>query len=231
MNPPLPEAYLLMRRHAGHQRWWPGETPLEICLGAILTQNTNWQNVERAINALKANRVLNLPDLQSLPVETLAEFIRPAGYFNVKARRLKAFFAAVFHRHHGSLDSLLRQDTAVLRRELLAIKGIGPETADSMLLYAGNHPSFVVDAYTMRIFARHRWIDAEADYDSVKKLCETALAAASDVIDYWQDFHAQIVHVGKHYCRKKTPLCDLCPLNGLLPDDDRPPAAVSPDRP
>ena len=220
MEPPLATSYQLMHRHAGHQNWWPGETPLEICIGAILTQNTQWTNVERAIGNLKEAGALDLDTLHRIDVPTLAGHIRPAGYFNVKARRLKAFVNHVCLHHDASLDSLFDGSTAAVREELLGIKGIGPETADSMLLYAGDHASFVVDAYTRRIFLRHGWIGEDADYHDIQALCRTHLhpPAQEQLLDYWQDYHAQVVMVGKNYCRPRNPLCDRCPLRSLLPN-------------
>ena len=153
----LRRAYDLMRARFGHQHWWPGETPFEVCVGAILTQNTAWTNVERAIANLKAARVLEPEKLFALPETKLAELIRPAGYFNVKARRLRSFLRVLVETFGGDLDRLFAGETSVVRERLLAIHGVGPETADSLLLYAGGHHSFVIDAYTKRIFQRHGW--------------------------------------------------------------------------
>jgi len=217
--PALRRAYQLMRARFGHQHWWPGETPFEVCVGAILTQNTSWTNVERAIANLKAARMLDAKKMLALPEAELARLIRPAGYFNVKARRLRAFLRVLVGEWDGELASLFDGKTATVRARLLDINGIGPETADSLLLYAGGHHSFVVDAYTKRIFSRHQWSPAEADYDEVKALCESSLdeKPGSKQLDYWQDYHAQLVMVGKHYCRKREPRCDECPLRRLLP--------------
>src|SRR5512140_3507359 len=151
----LRRAYRLMHGHFGHLHWWPGETPFEVCVGAILTQNTSWSNVERAIANLKAARVLEAKKLFALSESNLATLIRPAGYFNVKARRLRSFLRVLVEEYGGSLKRLLAGDTAAVRERLLAIHGVGPETADSMLLYAGGHHRFVIDAYTKRIFQRH----------------------------------------------------------------------------
>jgi endonuclease-3 related protein len=223
----LRRAYALMRVRAGHQRWWPGETPIEVCVGAILTQNTAWSNVERAIANLKAARVLEPGKLFALPEAKVAELIRPAGYFNVKARRLRSFLRVLVETFGGDLNKLFTGETSVVRERLLAIHGIGPETADSMLLYAGGHSSFVIDAYTKRIFSRHGWSwKAEnkkakpGGYDELKKLYETALNQKSGAsrLDYWQDYHAQLVMVGKHFCRTHAPRCDECPLKPLLPN-------------
>jgi len=215
----LRRAYDLMHARFGHQHWWPGETPFEVCVGAILTQNTSWSNVERAIACLKSAGVLEARKMFSLPEAELARLIRPAGYFNVKARRLRAFLQVLIEEHHGELRRLFAGNTTTVRQRLLQISGIGPETADSLLLYAGGHPSFVVDAYTKRIFIRHRWCSANADYEQLKALCESALdhKPATERLDYWQDYHAQLVMVGKHFCRKAAPRCDDCPLRSLLP--------------
>ena len=222
----LRRAYELMRAHFGHQHWWPGETPFEVCVGAILTQNTAWSNVERAIANLKAARVLSPERLSALREARLAEWIRPTGYFNVKARRLRSFLRVLLEAHGGDLDRLFAGETSTVRERLLAVDGIGPETADSMLLYAGGHHSFVIDAYTKRIFLRHKWCGPEADYDDLKGLCEASLNPAAYFakyavqLDYWQDYHAQLVMVGKHFCRPGEPLCNGCPLQSLLPRQD-----------
>jgi len=153
----LRRAYQLMLARFGHQRWWPGDTPFEVCVGAILVQNTSWTNVERAIANLKSARVLEPRALFDLPEAKLAELIRPAGYFNVKAQRLRAFLRVLVQDYDALLSKLMRGETSMVRDRLLGINGIGPETADSMLLYAGGHHSFVIDAYTKRIFERHEW--------------------------------------------------------------------------
>ena len=223
----LRRAYKLMRSRFGHQHWWPGETPFEVCAGAILTQNTAWTNVERAIANLKKARVLKPEKLFELPESKLAQLIRPAGYFNVKARRLRSFLRVLVGEFSGDLERLFAGKTTIVRERLLAVNGIGPETADSMLLYAGDHCSFVIDAYTKRIFERHNWSPKSAvhspkssdSYDEVKALCESALNQKTGAarLDYWQDCHAQLVMVGKHFCRTRAPRCDECPLKPLLP--------------
>jgi endonuclease III related protein len=223
----LRRAYELMRAHFGHQHWWPGETPFEVCVGAILTQNTAWTNVERAIANLKAARVLEPAKLFALSEARLANLIRPAGYFNVKARRLRSFLRVLVEDYNGDLRRLFAGETRAVRARLLVINGIGPETADSMLLYAGGHHSFVIDAYTKRIFQRHGWSPRSqvpnpksADsYDDLKALCESALNQRTGAarLDYWQDYHAQLVMAGKHFCRTRASLCEQCPLKPLLP--------------
>ena len=235
--PHLRQAYKLMRARFGHQHWWPGETPFEVCVGAILTQNTAWTNVERAIANIKAARVLEPGKLFALPELKLAELIRPAGYFNVKARRLHSFLRVLVETFGSDLNRLFAGDTAVVRERLLAIHGIGPETADSLLLYAGGHHSFVIDAYTKRIFQRHDWSHSEGrrqkaegrnpksadSYDELKRLCESALnqKRGAQRLDYWRDYHAQLVMVGKHFCRTRAPRCGQCPLKPLLPSVSR----------
>ncbi|MBM3881725.1 MAG: endonuclease III domain-containing protein [Verrucomicrobia bacterium] len=208
-----------MRGHYGHLSWWPGETPFEVCVGAILTQNTSWKNVERAIQNLKAEGLLEPRRLYGLPVDQLAVRLRPAGYFNVKARRLREFLRVLVDGHGGDLDRLFAGRTVEVRERLLAIRGVGPETADSMLLYAGGHHSFVVDAYTKRIFLRHGWCSATARYDELQRLCAGALSQKTGDrrLDYWQDYHAQLVIVGKDFCRGRGPRCAGCPLESLLP--------------
>jgi len=221
----LRRAYELMRAHFGHQHWWPGETPFEVCVGAILTQNTSWSNVERAIGNLKAAGVLDPRRLYALEERQLAEFICPAGYFNVKARRLRSFLRVLVEGYAGKLKRLFAGDTAEVRARLLGINGIGPETADSMLLYAGGHHSFVIDAYTKRIFHRHGWCGMEADYHELQELCRNSLnhQAEKRRLDYWQDYHAQIVMVGKHYCRGRAAKCEACPLREMLKSEVRSP--------
>jgi endonuclease-3 related protein len=214
-----------MRGRFGHQHWWPGDTPFEICVGAILTQNTNWTNVERALANLKAAGVLEARPLFSLPEAELARLLRPAGYYHVKARRLRAFLAVLVDEFDGRVDKLLAGPKNVVRARLLAVSGIGPETADSLLLYAGAQLSFVIDAYTRRVFARHGWAAIDAGYDELQALCEQVLVDGhpSDRLDYWRDYHAQLVRVGKEFCRSQKPRCDACPLATLLPASQKSP--------
>jgi len=150
----------------------------------------------------------------------LGQLIRPAGYFNVKARRLRAFLRVLIEQFGGDLERFFAGETGEVRERLLRINGIGPETADSMLLYAGKHHSFVIDAYTKRIFHRHGWCGAEVEYPELQELCQSSLnhKPAEDRLDYWQDFHAQVVMVGKHYCRSRNAACEQCPLRDLLPE-------------
>ncbi len=223
----LRKAYQMLFAANGHQQWWPGETPFEVCVGAILTQNTAWSNVERAICNLKQKRVLTPRRMYALPHSELADLIRPAGYFNVKATRLRNFLQTLIVDYGASIKRLFVGETQAVRSRLLNINGIGPETADSMLLYAGEHASFVIDAYTKRIFQRHNWWhgnqgtkgNSRSEYDSLQALCEGSLnqTRESERLDYWQDFHAQLVMIGKDYCRPRNPDCKHCPLAPLLP--------------
>jgi endonuclease-3 related protein len=213
-------AYSSMREYYGHQHWWPGETPFEVCVGAILTQNTNWTNVEKAIRNLKVSSVLAPEKLYALQEKELAALIRPSGFFNIKARRLRAFLKVLCLDFCGNIELLFDGTRDQVRQRLLDINGIGPETADSMLLYAGGHASFVIDAYTKRIFARHGWCDKEIEYESLREQFEKHLHEddLGKRIDLWQDYHAQLVNIGKYFCHKKMPLCISCPLGPMLPD-------------
>lgn len=194
----------------GPQHWWPGETPLEVIVGAVLTQNTAWTNVERAIANLKAADALDWHRLHRMSHAQLAELIRPAGYFNIKAKRLKNLVKWIVDRFDGDLDAMFALPTSTLREELLSINGIGRETADSILLYAGRHTTFVVDAYTARILKRHGLIDDEADYEIIKDVFESHLPADEPLFN---EYHALLVQVGKRCCRPRDPRCDECPLN------------------
>jgi endonuclease-3 related protein len=229
--------YQAMLARFGNQHWWPGQTPLEICVGAILTQNTNWTNVEKAILNLKAAGRLDVEALHAMRPTDLAELIRPAGYFNIKAKRLKNFIRHVHERHGGDLEALLglpgqtgadnatgpglskpppapSRSVSALREELLSINGIGRETADSIVLYAAGRATFVVDAYTCRILLRHFLIAPEDDYEAIKELMESNLPTE---VPLWNDYHAQLVAVGKTYCRP-TARCPGCPLERFAHD-------------
>jgi len=204
--------YRALFRHFGPQHWWPGRTRLEMCVGAILTQNTAWINVKHAIRNLRKARALNLAALHAVPLAQLAAWIRPAGYFNVKARRLRAFTTLVAERFGGKLEKLLALPTVQLRATLLEVKGIGPETADSIVLYAAERPVFVVDAYTRRFLQRHDWIGAKAPYDEIAALFAARLPCA---VALFNEYHALIVALGKLFCRPR-PLCKKCPLRRWL---------------
>jgi endonuclease-3 related protein len=208
VKPPVRAVYRALHRHFGPQRWWPARTRFEMMVGAILTQNTAWTNVERAIAELRRRRVLTPRALHDVPPATLAGWIRPAGTPTVKARRLRAFTTWVMEAHGGSLTRALRAPAAELRRALLSIHGIGPETADCMVLYAARRPVFVVDAYTRRFLQRHGWLAGAPSYDDVAALFTRALPADAAL---YNEYHALIVALGKSYCRA-TPRCGECPL-------------------
>jgi endonuclease-3 related protein len=207
----LNEIYQLLFERFGPQHWWPGETQFEIITGAILTQNTNWGNVEKAIANLKSAGRLTFEELYHLDLSQLAELIRPAGYYNIKARRLKNFINWFFGSYAGNLTNLESIDTDKLRTELLAIKGIGCETADSILLYALNRPVFVVDAYTARVAVRHELIEPNADYEQLQELFQSNLPQDARLFN---EYHALLVRVGKEFCRPMAK-CPACPLEKL----------------
>ncbi|MCG3198463.1 MAG: Endonuclease III [bacterium] len=209
--PPLSEVYQRLREHFGHRNWWPGETPFEVMVGAILTQNTAWSNVEKAIRNLKANNALSIKGIREAREGELAEWIRPSGYFNQKARKLKALVAFIDETHGGSLARMRKVPLEELRAQLLRVNGIGPETADSILLYALDKPIFVVDAYTRRIFTRHFYLNGKPSYHAIQ---ERFMRECPPDAEFYNDFHAQIVEAGKSYCRKR-PLCAICPLEPL----------------
>lgn len=212
------EMYEALLARFGPQKWWPGQTPTEVVIGAILTQNTAWRNVTRAIDNLRVAGLLDLPALQKVPLEQLAEIIRPAGYYNVKARRLRNLVDHVCGPYRGDLDAFFDQPVYALREELLSINGVGRETADSIILYAALKPTFVVDAYTARILRRHYLIDDTVDYEDIKTLFETALPADLQI---YNEYHALIVACGKDYCRPQA-RCDLCPLAAFAHDGTMP---------
>ena len=216
------EIYEILLDHFGPQGWWPGETPFEVMVGAVLTQNTNWTNVSKAIANLKGEDLLSFAKLRDLPVDVLAEKIKPAGYFNLKAARLKNLLNFVAKEYGSSLEEMFAVDRYTLRDEILTVKGIGPETADSILLYAGQKPVFVVDAYTHRIFARHNVIAEEDGYHEIQEYF--ALSLPEDVA-LFNEYHALIVRLGKEFCKKSKPLCSQCPLGEFdgftFPQDSR----------
>jgi endonuclease-3 related protein len=199
----------------GPQHWWPGRTPFEVIVGAILTQNTSWTNVESAIENLRREKLLTPRAIESVSPARLAWLIRSSGYFRQKTKKLKAFVRFLRSEYHGSLAAMFRTPTPALREQLLAVHGIGPETADSILLYAGKHPVFVVDAYARRILERHNLAEPKHSYDDLRGLFERSLSADAAL---YNEFHALIVHTGKHYCRARDPRCNECALNHLLPE-------------
>jgi endonuclease-3 related protein len=226
----------------GPQNWWPAQSPLEVVVGAYLTQNTNWSNVEKAIANLRRARALSVKALREIPLPRLATLIRPSGYFRQKAKKLKTFIRFLDKNYGGSLARMFAQPTEKLRGELLALNGVGPETADSILLYGGNHPIFVVDAYTRRVLERHGMVETKTKYDEIRLLLEDALTGAgpgqlgldqhgseprhpvshmsralrSELTQHYNEMHALIVRAGNQYCRS-TPKCEACPLRGFLP--------------
>jgi len=234
--------YAALYARWGPQNWWPAQSRLEVIAGAYLTQNTNWSNVEKAIGNLRRAGVLSVKGLREIPLRRLQQLVRPSGYFRQKAQRLKKFIRYLDRRYDGSLDRMFSQPTDQLRAELLALNGVGPETADSILLYAGNHPVFVVDAYTRRILERHEIITHKTGYEEIRGLIERSLGQAEasalrfpqagseprhpvsrmsraprgELTQHYNELHALIVRAGNQYCRS-TPRCEECPLRAFLP--------------
>lgn len=201
------ELYDALYRRYGALNWWPADSPFEVCVGAILTQNTNWLNVEKAIANLKREGLLSLEAIRDIGQDDLAEHLRPSGFFNIKSERLKGFVAWLLERH-GSLESMFAGDWRALRDELVRVRGIGPETCDSILLYAGEKPSFVVDAYTRRLFSRLGLVSERDDYHRVRALFMESLPPD---VPLFNEYHALIVEHCKRHCRKR-PSCQQCPL-------------------
>lgn len=208
MRKVLMEIYRRLFQAFGPRRWWPGETPFEVMVGAILTQNTSWRNVEKAIAALKAKGILTPEGIRRLELSELEGLIRSSGFYRVKARRLKTFVDFLFHAFGGDLEKMRSADLWELRRKLLAVNGIGPETCDSILLYGLGKPIFVVDAYTKRILSRHGFIEEKASYEAVQRLFMDHLPPEERLFN---EYHALLVRLAKSYCTKK-PKCALCPL-------------------
>ena len=204
----LTEIYNILHKTFGSQHWWPGDTPFEIAVGAILTQNTNWGNVEKAIGNLKKARALDAKALLGMSHAELASLIRPAGYFNIKAERLGHFLSFLATRYKGSMKRMKREDAHLLREHLLGVKGIGPETADSILLYALEKPVFVIDAYTKRILQRHKLVPEKAGYHELQEIFHESLPIDTELFN---EYHALFVMLGKHYCKPK-PKCEGCPI-------------------
>jgi endonuclease III related protein len=213
--------YKLLLGAFGPQYWWPGESQFEIIIGAVLTQNTNWQNVSKAIDNLKQEELLSPEVLYHLPGEILAEKIRPSGYYNLKAGRIKNllhFLKDQCDNHQvelsaSGLEKILKQEVTTLRKGLLSVKGIGPETADSILLYAGEKPVFVVDNYTQRLLLRHNLIFAESSYEDIQEFFTSQLQPE---VKLFNEYHALIVKTGKDFCKKSKPRCSECPLGQLF---------------
>ncbi len=243
----LREYYHTLYGAWGAQHWWPGETPFEVIVGAYLTQNTAWLNVERALANLRAAKVLSLDGIRRIQVARLERLIRPSGYFRQKAARIKTFVTFLDHEYGGSLENMFLQPTEKVREQLLALNGVGRETADSILLYAGNHAVFAVDAYARRVLERHNILPAKAEYEEIRRLFEGALgpvvldhrgtetrrkrnlpatahspsamstARRSARVQVYNEMHGLIVGIGKHFCGKSQPKCDGCPLQPFLP--------------
>ncbi|MBA7499014.1 Endonuclease III [subsurface metagenome] len=197
----------------GPLNWWPGDTPFEIMVGAILTQNTAWRNVEKAINNLKKENLLEAQKLYYINPKELAQLIKPSGYYNIKAQRLKNFVNLFVNNFEGSAEKMFSGDSGKLRKKLLKVNGIGPETADSILLYAGKKLFFVVDAYTKRIFSRHKLISKDASYHQIQ---EFFIKNLDRDVKLFNEFHAQIVMLGKTICTSKNPDCAKCPIAYLI---------------
>ncbi|MDD5108393.1 MAG: endonuclease III domain-containing protein [Candidatus Omnitrophica bacterium] len=195
----------------GAQHWWPADTAFEVIVGAILTQNTNWSNVEKAIAALKEKKLLNPQKLYRLRPKELAVLIKSTGYYNIKAVRLRSFLKFFFDTYAAKIKSMAKQDLITLRKQLFEVNGIGPETADSILLYALNKPIFVVDAYTRRILLRHGLIKEEDDYSQVQDIFMRNLKVDTKLFN---EYHALLVKLAKDYCHKQNPKCEICPLHG-----------------
>lgn len=231
--------YAALLARWGAQHWWPAQSRFEVIVGAFLTQNTSWTNVEKAMRSLRGARKLSLEGVRSTPEPVLAQLIRSSGYYQQKANRLKRFVGWLDTTHGGSLDRMFAQPTPILRAELLALHGVGPETADSILLYAGGHPVFVVDAYTRRVFGRHNLASEKATYDELRELVERSLvslgeelkrgsepmhppsrmsrAPRKELAQHFNEFHGLIVRVGKDFCGT-TATCAGCPLEPFLPE-------------
>ena len=209
----LMKIYRELFKAFGPQGWWPGDGPFEVLVGAVLAQNTNWGNVERAIQNLKAAGKLSPEGLHRTKLPELAQLIRPAGYFNVKAKRLKNLIDWFFENYNGNLKEMFSEKLDPLREGLLSVKGIGRETADSILLYAGDTPSFVVDAYTYRVLSRHLLIPEDSTYEEIKSFFEDNLPKD---VQLYNEYHALLVKVGKDYCKPRNPRCRECPLGELL---------------
>lgn len=208
----LQKVYHTLYKVFGPQDWWPGETPFEIAIGAILTQNTNWGNVEKAINNLKKQGVMEAKALQRMPSKRLASLIKPAGYFNIKTKRIKEFLNFLMNHYKGSVENMKTEDIDSLRENLLNINGIGPETADSILLYALEKPIFVIDAYTKRVLVRHKLISEKATYHKIQEIFHVALPKDTALFN---EYHALFVKLGKDFC-KPEPRCENCPLSKLF---------------
>lgn len=212
MSRKLIDIYQRLLDHFGPQHWWPADSPFEVMVGAVLTQNTSWQNVSRALDNLRRENRLSFEGLVELSLDSLASLIRPSGYYNLKALRLMNLLVLIRDEYGGNLADFLGEETAILRHRLLGVKGIGPETADSILLYAAQKPVFVVDAYTHRILFRHGLVAEEESYHDIQ---DFFYAGLEENVSQYNEYHALLVKLGKEFCRKSRPLCPGCPLEGV----------------
>ncbi len=212
LNTTLRQFYDLMSAHHGKTHWWPGDSPFEICIGAILTQNTAWTNVDKAIRNLKREKLLTPNAMLAADLVVLEAALRPSGYFRQKALRVRLFCQHLVDHYDGSVERMAERPLAELRLELLTLKGIGPETADDILLYACEKPVFVVDAYTRRMFSRHGLVPGDIKYEALRAFFEENLDLD---VDYFKEYHGLIVWTGKEFC-KTRPNCEGCPLQGTL---------------
>jgi endonuclease-3 related protein len=207
----LIKIYRTLYQTYGPRDWWPAETSFEVMVGAILTQNTSWRNVEKAIQKLKGKGVLNPEGIHHLKKSQLASLIKSSGYYRIKTDRVKAFVNFLFEEFDGDLKRMGRERLGELREKLLGVKGIGPETADSILLYGLKKSIFVIDAYTKRILSRHKMISENTAYEEVQKLFMEHLPLDEKLFN---EYHALLVHLGKTVC-KKIPRCDICPIKSI----------------
>ena len=209
MKQALKQIFSRLEKHYGATHWWPGDTPFEIAVGAILTQNTAWSNVEKAIANLKQEQLLTPTRMLAAPLETLEAAVRPSGYFRQKSKRLRIFCDYLVIKYRGSIKNMANRPLEALRAELLALNGIGPETADDILLYACEKPIFVVDAYTRRILSRHNLVSEDTSYEAMQTVFHNNLPAD---VALFKEFHGLIVYTGKDFCRR-LPRCETCPLH------------------
>lgn len=207
----LKHIYKLLFMHYGERHWWPADSAFEVIIGAILTQNTAWKNVEKAIANLKKANKLSPDKLYSLPISEITKLIKPSGFYNQKAKRVKLLVKYLIEKYNGNIEMMCEKQILELRNELLSINGIGKETADSIILYACNKPIFVVDAYTYRVFSRHGLIDEQMGYDEIQAMFMDNLEHNTKIFN---EYHALIVEIAKDFCKTK-PLCDACPLSEL----------------
>lgn len=230
----LLDLYDLLYGHYGPQHWWPAKTPFEVMVGAILTQGVAWRNVEVAIARLEAAHLLTPRAVYAAAEDELAEHIRSTLYYRAKARKLKSMAGLLVEQWEGELSHFFARPTAVVRRDLLGVWGIGPETADAMLLYAGGHPVFVVDLYTRRIFSRLGWITGRESYGELQEAVQSALGAD---VQLYNEYHALLDRLAKDTCRARRPLCSRCPVAlsstlacPAIPVDSRSPTRPHPAR-